>query len=115
MSLNFDYSNVSAISQLLENYPHEVESVIWHTRFLGVNSLATDADVDKFYVRYVQHNRASCHNTPYFLSYNDVWMMKGLHTNASSMTDAAFAKQCRRHLEEDAALLLHEAKANYAS
>lgn len=110
MSLNFDYSGISAISQLLENYPNEVESVIWHTMSLGINTLPNDAAVDKFYTRYVMKQMAEGVKAPDFLSYNDVWMMKGLKTNASSITDAAFSRQIKIWFEATASFLLEDAK-----
>jgi hypothetical protein len=92
MSLDFNYAKCDDKVLWDENdrMRPEVESIIWHTMFLGQNKI-TEENWRTFYCRYVSYRIANGQGEPYF-SLADVKGMIGLHTNASTITEAAFKK-----------------------
>lgn len=71
-------------------YP-EVESVIFHTMFVGVPQI-TDATVREFWNRAVLLSRVRYQQDPFF-SEDLLRKMIGLRTNASPITRAAFNRK----------------------
>jgi hypothetical protein len=74
------------------------ESLIFHTMFLGINRI-TEENYKDFYKRYVQLNRANGWDEPHYLTPEDVHNAVGLHTNASTLTPAAWRKKLNESLD----------------
>lgn len=72
----------------------ETESVIFHTMFVGINSI-TEQTVDEFWNRSLLFARI--HGNEPFFKRDLVTKMVGLHTNASPFTRAAFNKAMLQH------------------
>lgn len=75
------------------------ESIIFHTMLVGINKITED-NYQEFYKRYVQLNRSNGWDLKdNYLTPEDVHNAVGLHTNASTLTQAAFRKKLTESLE----------------
>lgn len=118
MSLNWDTRNCNitddmreeeetltksgTMERLLTDHMADVrDSLIWHLMFTGTTGFSNEAELDKFYMRYVRLSAVQgIPSSKVFLKYVDVAKWMGITTNVSSTTDAAFSKKLRLLLEE---------------
>lgn len=102
MSLDFSYGDVVDQSVMWDENDRmkpEVESLIFNTMTIGINKLTAD-NYRTFYTRYCMYYASKGYERFYDLAF--VKSMIGLHTNASTITDAAFMKLCATNLIEAA-------------
>lgn len=107
MSLNYDMRNVRPDLAIgseerqqwwLDLDWDKFQSLVFNMIPLGINDLK---DPVVFYDRYVMYYTANGYDLYY--DYAFVAEMKGLRTNVTPKTDAAFNKECVRYLQEFAA------------
>ena len=102
MPLNFNYEKVKDADRVMwdekDQMRPEIESLIFHTSFVGVGVLNTEADAERLWARSLIFNGALYNDTPMFTR-EDCLNMVGLTTNSSNMTEAAFWKDLRRRSE----------------
>lgn len=95
MSLNFDYSKCPNDPKSREDFNNELESIVFNMMFVGVRELDSYIACQKFFDRYLQFSVVQ--GTPlyneHYLSYGTVVAFKGITTNVSTLTDAAFSKK----------------------
>ena len=125
MSLRFDTSKIadkaflsrmgSDIPGVMEDptkeyWSHEIEAIAHWSMVVDLGSI-TEANVDKWYSRYVTFMLAT--NTPRDQWYITLAMLRkaiGFSVNVSDATDAAYAKWIRSKIEETAARIVNNAR-----
>lgn len=125
MALTWDLTEVIAregidlIWHIEENRPSGktlnpvTDGIIWLTLILD-QPLSEEKDVDEFFLRYQIHTQAfgsMFHN--YTLTYEDVWRHRGLKTNVSRKTRAAFKTKVWNRLLTDSQTKANRSKAAF--
>lgn len=100
MSLDYNYANVANKDEVIwdenDRMRPEVESMIFATMAVGINKITAE-NYEEFWKRYAKWSWV-CGNAPFF---DMAWVQKmiGLHTNASTITTAAFNKKLIERLD----------------
>lgn len=96
MALTFDYKNCNNDLLTDEHYKRTVEYVVFRTMILGMPKI-TEENWSLFVMRCFELECAQGYVSPYTIKEiaEKVYPWIGLHTNATPLTDAAFAKKMK--------------------